>query len=396
MAPFYKYFSENYSDYINLEVIYFSDYSVQGGFDNQFGTNLKWDIPLLEGYQYKFIKNYSPVKNPASKFFGMINPNIFKHLRQAKPDVVIIPGWSNLSYILGYFSAIILGIDIWVRLETPLNQELLKQSIKAKIKRFFLKNIYFKNVKRCLYIGNENKKFFQYMGIPEHRLFFTPYSVDNDRFRNAYNEGISEKINIRKKIGIPENSIVFLTSGKLIDKKRPLDLIKAFNLANIPDSFLIYLGDGQLREEIMTYARIEDIGNYLITGFKNQTELAPYFIASDVFVLCSGIGETWGLVTNEAMNFNLPIIISDRVGSANDLVHAGLNGFVYQYSNVNDLASKMKLMASEKEKLSEMGIESSKIIDLYNYKSISYGILKAAGVLVNKNVKKTSTLYSKK
>jgi glycosyltransferase involved in cell wall biosynthesis len=378
MAPFYKYFNENYGDKIQIEVIYFSDYSVKGGYDNQFGTNLKWDIPLLEGYNYRFIQNYSPLKNPASRFFGMINPNVFNHLRKLNPDAVIIPGWSNLSYLFGFMAAIFLNIDIWVRLETPLNQEVLKQSIKAKIKRFVLKTFYFKRVKRCLYIGKENKKFFEYMGVPEGRLFFTPYSVDNNRFKQAYEKYKSQKIMIREKMGVPNTAMVFLTSGKLMAKKRPLDLIRAFKLANVPNSFLIFLGDGHLKEEIVSYANYEGIGNFLITGFKNQTELAPYFVISDIFVLCSGIGETWGLVTNEAMNFNLPLLVSDRVGSSSDLVNNGLNGYTYEYANVNDLASKMQLMNEQRLKLNAMGKVSAEIVENFSFENISQGILKAA------------------
>ena len=55
--------------------------------------------------------------------------------------------------------------------------------------------------------------------------------------------------------------------------------------------------------------------------------LAQVYGVSDVFVLPS-FEETWGLVVNEAMACGLPVITTDRVGAAVDLVREGENGFV--------------------------------------------------------------------
>ena len=43
----------------DLKVYYFSDASVTGGKDKGFGQEIKWDTPLLEGYDYEFLKNLS-------------------------------------------------------------------------------------------------------------------------------------------------------------------------------------------------------------------------------------------------------------------------------------------------------------------------------------------------
>ena len=54
-------------------------------------------------------------------------------------------------------------------------------------------------------------------------------------------------------------------------------------------------------------------------GFLNQTEICKAYVAADCLVLPSDYGETWGLVTNEAMAAGLPCILSDRCGAALDL-----------------------------------------------------------------------------
>jgi glycosyltransferase involved in cell wall biosynthesis len=106
---------------------------------------------------------------------------------------------------------------------------------------------------------------------------------------------------------------------------------------------------------------------FAITGFKNQTEIPEYFVASDVFILPSTIGETWGLVSNEAMNFNLPLLSSDLPGSAYDLVKDGINGFVYPCGDIKALAEKMSWFIDNHIKIPTMGQESGRIIEDYSY-----------------------------
>src|SRR5690606_23631087 len=66
-----------------------------------------------------------------------------------------------------------------------------------------------------------------------------------------------------------------------------------------------------------------------------------YYAISNVFVMCSSFGETWGLSVNEAMNFNLPIILSNLTGSAHDLVEEGINGYIFETGNVNQLSKQL-------------------------------------------------------
>jgi glycosyltransferase involved in cell wall biosynthesis len=66
--------------------------------------------------------------------------------------------------------------------------------------------------------------------------------------------------------------------------------------------------------------------------------------------MCSGIGETWGLSVNEAMNFGLPVIVSSTCGSSYDLVDHGRNGFVFDEGDIATL-NKLIFTLIEDEKL---------------------------------------------
>ena len=71
-----------------------------------------------------------------------------------------------------------------------------------------------------------------------------------------------------------------------------------------------------------------------VCGFRNQSELAAWaYVCMDVFVLPSR-SETWGLVLNEAMLFQLPVIASSMVGATEDLIDTGKNGFVFDVGDV--------------------------------------------------------------
>ena len=62
----------------DLEVFYFSDASIKGNLDKGFNQEVKWDIPLLDGYKYKFLKNFSRRKNLSNRMFDAINPGVLK------------------------------------------------------------------------------------------------------------------------------------------------------------------------------------------------------------------------------------------------------------------------------------------------------------------------------
>ena len=67
----------------------------------------------------------------------------------------------------------------------------------------------------------------------------------------------------------------------------------------------------------------------IMAGFQNQTQLSRFYHAADVFVLPSRVGETWGLVVNEALHHGLPCVVSDRVGCAPDLVIPDETGEIF-------------------------------------------------------------------
>jgi len=361
---------------MDLRVHFCWDFGVGGNNkDKEFGRIIEWDIPLFDGYRYKFLKNYS--LKPSSDFWGQINFSVISELRKERPDALLIFGWNSFTNWLAFFTAFSLGIKVFLRGESPLNQELLKPKWKIGIKKFILKPL-FSRVYKLLYIGYENKKFYEYYGVPEEKLVFVPYAVDNKRFMAVSESLKANRKEVREKLlRINDNSPGILFVGKLIKKKRPMDLLKAFEILNtkydIHNTALVFVGDGELRPTLEKYTKEHKLNGVHFTGFKNQTELPQHYTVADLFVLPSGPGETWGLVVNEAMCFGLPVVVSDVVGCAPDLVHNGENGYIFPAGNVEKLSEVLKkILEQDKEKL---GAESFKIVGRYSFQKGAEEIL---------------------
>jgi glycosyltransferase involved in cell wall biosynthesis len=370
-APLYQEMAQDPD--IRLSVIYLSDETRDGYRDSEFGVDVRWDVPLLSGYDSVFIPNNSWKSGLKNGFFGLVNFGVIRELgRYGKDTVAVIHGWSHFSLMLSIWAAWFFRLRVCLRGETPLKHELFKTSFRSWPRKFFLRTMVFPFVDSFLYIGTQNKKFYQSHGIPDRKLRFTPYSVDNARFRRTFLELQPKRDSLRTTLGIPTDSLVVLYSGKYIAKKRPMDLLIALaSLRDVP-VFLVMVGEGELRpvmEEFINENKLHR--NTLLTGFINQSSIGEYYTVADLFVMCSEQGETWGLSVNEAMNFNLPLLVSDLTGCAEDLVKPGLNGYTFTTGITEEIAEEIRRIAGmlphERAKLGQC---SAEIVKDYSFQCI--------------------------
>ena len=114
-----------------------------------------------------------------------------------------------------------------------------------------------------------------------------------------------------------------------------MDVLRAFALLRHPQAHLLMMGEGALRPQMEAFIQSENIAHLVtLTGFINQKDVTQYYVAADAFIMSSDYGETWGLSVNEAMNNGLPLILSNRVGCAPDLLLPGQNGWQYPCGDI--------------------------------------------------------------
>ncbi|MHA6249252.1 glycosyltransferase family 4 protein [Pontibacter sp. CAU 1760] len=361
-APVYKMLAS--TPELEVKVFYTLGEAYGDRVDKGFGKKISWDIPLLEGYEYKFLQNAS--KNPGTSYFkGVINPAIISEVEKFSPTDLLVYGWSFDSHLkaLRHFKN---KVNVYFRGDSTLLDE--KEGIKLLLRRIILSWTY-RHIDKAFYVGTNNKKYFLKHGIKDHNLIFAPHAIDNDRFGDDTLHKDESK-RIRENLGISENHIVFLFAGKFENKKNPLLLLNAFKKLNKQDVSLLLVGNGILERALRQEAAGYD--NIHFMPFQNQTRMPAVYRAGNVFVLpSSGPGETWGLCINEAMASGLAIIASDKVGCAVDLVQENQNGFIIEAGSLTSISDKLEVCASKSaHELSEMGKASKAIIAHWSFNHI--------------------------
>ena len=247
---------------------------------------------------------------------------------------------------------------------------LLAEHIGARllIRTLFLKWVY-RYIDYALFVGTNNKKYFLRHGVKEKELVFAPHAVDNERFLDNNNMYANEAIQWRTSLGIRNTDIVFLFAGKLEDKKDLELLINAFNLIANNAVHLIVIGNGPLESKLKS--KYKNAKNLHFIDFQNQSQMPVAYRLGDVLVLPSkGPIETWGLSVNEAMACSRAIIVSDRCGCGIDLIKPGINGYIFQRKNLQDLINKMNLIIANKNNIDKMGSKSLEIIKDWSFEKI--------------------------
>lgn len=340
-----------------------------------FGVPFEWDIPLLEGYPYHFLKNVA--KEPSIAYFnGLDVPEIADLIAQEHFDAVLVSGWTYKGAWQTFRACWRTRTPVMVRSDSHLHTQrsTLKKMLKYPFYRWFLTRM-----DAALAVGQWSRKYFEYYGLPQDRVFLVPHVVDQQRFLSEAAHLSSERDVLRSAWSIPPEAVVYLFCGKLNDQKRPLDFVQAVGLAHQQNSNIMGLivGDGSLRQSCEALAQAENIP-IMFAGFINQTALPRAYAASNMITLPSDGGETWGLVINEAMFSGLPALVSDRVGCGQDLIELGQTGDIFPMGQVEQLATQMVRYAEDPSRLRVMGEQArEKVQSEYGIEQAVHGVLEA-------------------
>ena len=350
LAPFFAYATREAG--LQMVGLYLSDVSLRGEVDSGFKRSVKWDIDLLDGYEAQFMGPAAHTRK-MSGFFSMIAPELWSAIRNGRFDAIIIHGHNFAAHHVALAAAKSANIPVFARADT--NVLLKRPAWKDSVRRSILEPWY-KNFDGMLAIGTRNAEYYRSMGVHADRIFFAPFCVDNERFGVSTLTDRETRAQTRRMLGVIDTTPIIVFSGKLDQGKRPQDLIRAFEKMrkNGVDGWLVMVGSGQLNDELRSLVLQLNLSNVLFPGFINQSELPSMYGASDVFVLPSS-KEAWGLAVNEAMCAGLPIVVSEEVGCAIDLVDPGENGFTFPAGDVDALSEALSVLCSDHQRRREMG-----------------------------------------
>lgn len=367
-APWFRLLAA--SGRVMVKVFYTWEQSQTGAkYDPGFGKVIEWDIPLLNGYEYTFVKNIST--QPGSHHYkGIVNPTLIQEVKNWNAETLLVIGWSFKSHLqcMRYFHG---KIPVLFRGDSTLLDE--QPGLRLFARRLFLRWVY-SHINFALYTGVNNRQYFEKHGVRGRRLVFAPHAIDNNRFGGDRDQHEAEARAWRKELGIADNNLVVLFAGKLEPKKNPALLIQiAAGIKNQNIQFLI-VGNGR-QEEMLRQAAAGD-QRIIFLDFQNQQRMPVLYRVADVFILPSvGPGETWGLAVNEAMACSRAVMVSNKTGCAPDLVKENENGIVFNPDDSGKCINFLQSMLANRQRLREMGQESARIISAFSYEKIVSAIV---------------------
>ena len=188
--------------------------------------------------------------------------------------------------------------------------------------------------------------------------FYTNSILNQKDIRNCCLVSAKEKTVLRKKLNLPINATIWITSGVLTSRKDPLFLIhnwtKRHDITDI--GILLFIGDGVLKEKCKSLTMGSDV-IYIIGQVNN---VADYLCAADYYV-SSSQAEGFPLAVLEAMACGLPILLSDIEPHKEILNLAPEAGLLYKLKSESDFANSLsRMMQSDKNKMSVAALEAIK------------------------------------
>jgi glycosyltransferase involved in cell wall biosynthesis len=311
-----------------LPRVFFTWSQTEGGRvpDVEFGRAVSWDIPLLCGYEHEFVKNIA--RRPGTDhFWGLNTPGLAAAIEAWKPDALLVIGWNSWSHLraLMHFKG---RLPVFFRGDSTLLDP--RPALRSALRRRLLAWVY-RHIDVALAVGANNADYFRWCG-PGRVIRLVPHAVDTARFAADAQRHETQARQWRREYGIAEAARVLVFAGKLIPKKDPVGLLRAFSSAVAMDDeqvHLVFVGEGALKGELE--AQAAGRRNVHFRPFQNQQAMPAVYRLGDVYVLPSlGPGETWGLAMNEAMATGSLVIASDRVGGARDVVEHGRTGWIFR------------------------------------------------------------------
>jgi glycosyltransferase involved in cell wall biosynthesis len=338
-APVYRTLQRDFG--VPVTAVYGSDFSVAGYRDSEFGATFAWDTDLLSGYASVFLARVAnggagSVEQTSTRGLGCA-------LRTLAPAAVLLVGYSPRFHQLACIQAWKTGRPLLLRAETT-DHAVRRGGMKVWLRDRALRWLYTR-CSRLLYVGQRSNQHFRRLGFADEKLVFSPYCVDTTSFELDEAARMRLRSPTRQSLGLTAQHKVLLLSGKLVRRKRPDLLLRAIKElpAHLREQIhVLVLGSGDEQPAFEALARESPSIGVTCLGFQNQSRLSAYYHAADLLVLPSDSGETWGLVVNEALHHGVPCVVSEAVGSAPDLIRAGVTGEVFETGSAPSLASALE------------------------------------------------------
>jgi glycosyltransferase involved in cell wall biosynthesis len=359
------YHSSMYSEFFKKSkrksiVIYEDNSGKSNKIEKRWNSKVKWGIDITKGFKSLLIKNYS--KDPHSAgFFSRINPGIPFIIRKVRPEKVFFQGYSDLSSWL----TLIFSVLFKVRSINWKGERVLKKGENIPwIKKFILKNFFFFFCDEIFYSCQGNLKYLKALEIKNKKLKPMNCSVNNNYFNYRYKTNLKIKERLKKKLKIDQDNKVVILVTNFEKRKNIISTLRVIpNFKEKKIKFMI-VGSGNFKKDINLFKNIFR-DKIILPGFIDIKRISEYYSISDLFIILSTYDPS-PKTLNEAMNFGLPCIVSDNIGTAKDLIKDGINGFILNNTNKYKVLNYINRILSDENFVSRSKIFNKNKLALYS------------------------------
>lgn len=282
------------------------------------------------------------------------NPGITARLDAVRPDVVILSGYVHPTMWAAARWCIRNKVPYAITCETSARSSATsgwRWAVKRAVSGWIVRNMAF-----GLPVGREAADYLRAFGPTDAPMHYFPNTPDTAPIVAEAEQlaATGGEPALRAELGIAHDAPIFLFVGRLIDAKRPLDTVEAFRrLERAGNAVLLIVGDGDRMEAIRTAAAGDP--RIVCTGWLRDPATIARLMSIATAMLLPSAHEPWGAVVNEAMAAGTPVISSDRVGAATELIEDGVNGYLVPVGDVHGYVRAMQRLLDDTELANGLG-----------------------------------------
>jgi len=283
---------------------------------------------------------------------------IWRALREAQPDCVVVSGWSTFASqaAIGWCRArqvpYLLLVESHDAGPKPGWRRRVKETVVPPVVR---------GAASVLVTGSLAAESMRALGAAPTRIRVFANTVDVERFGEEARELEGRRTELRERFNLSEDDVVVLTVARLAPEKGIDTLVHAAASAGLP---ILAVGEGPERARLERFAG--ELGVRATFTPLPWESVVQAYAAADVFALLSR-HEPWGVVVNEAAACGLPLVLADRVGAAGDLLRDGENGMLVPPDDVAAAAGALRRLAGDPELRRSMGARSRELVAGFGY-----------------------------
>ncbi|MBA3382838.1 MAG: glycosyltransferase [Actinobacteria bacterium] len=301
-----------------------------------------------------------------------VTPGIARALEGARPEVVVVSGWSTFAAQAAIAWCRVRRVPYVLVVES--HDEGPRPGWRRRVKGAVVPRVV-EGASGVLVTGTLARRSMIARGARPERVRVFANTIDVERFGEQADRLAGRRTELREELGAGPDDVVVLSVARLAAEKGLDVLLHAVAQAGDARFLLVVAGDGPEREPLEDLAGVRGV-RLTLAGDREWKRIVEVYVVADVFALLSE-REPWAVVVNEAAACGLPLVLSDRVGAAPDLLHHGENGFLVAAGDVDAAAIALRRLATNPTLRRAFGARSRELAQDWGYGRSVAGFLAA-------------------